>query len=316
MNSRVAVIGTGNMGGAFAEALSRLEGIELCVYDSHRPSAEAVANRSECGVARSESAALSGSAASSERATSSESAASGGSAASSGSATLSGSEKVTTCGRRVRVLSALDEAKGSHIVIIAVKPQVLPTIYDNLATLRPDFFISIAGGVTVETLVSHLKTDKVARFMPNIAAKVGSSVTAVTYSGGLSTEERAEAMRIALSVGSAFELDENLFGAFIGLSGSGIAYMFDMMHYMAMGGVREGIPYPKALAIVADTMLSAANLQRATGKNAIELETMVCSAKGITIEGVAALAESGFGSALMNAVSVAAKKSEEMEGKK
>ena len=257
---KVSVIGAGNMGGAFAEALSRLEGIDLCVYDSHLPSAQRVAQ-----------------------------------------------------GQAITVLSAMEEAQGSHIVIIAVKPQVLPSIWTKLASLKPDFFISIAAGVTIEKLSRNLGTDKVARFMPNIAAKIGCAVTAVAYSAALSKADRQDAMEVAECVGSAFELEENLFSAFIGISGSGIAYMFEMMHQMAMGGVREGIPYPKALSIVADTMLSAANLQKETGRNAVELETMVCSAKGTTIEGVAALTEGGFGAALINAVSAAARKSEELE---
>ena len=257
---KVSVIGAGNMGGAFAEALSRLEGIDLCVYDSHLPSAQRVAQ-----------------------------------------------------GQAITVLSAMEEAQGSHIVIIAVKPQVLPSIWTKLASLKPDFFISIAAGVTIEKLCKNLGTDKVSRFMPNIAAKIGCAVTAVAYSAALSKADRQDAMEVAECVGSAFELEENLFSAFIGISGSGIAYMFEMMHQMAMGGVREGIPYPKALSIVADTMLSAANLQKETGRNAVELETMVCSAKGTTIEGVAALTEGGFGAALINAVSAAARKSEELE---
>ena len=259
---KVSVIGAGNMGGAFAEALSRLEGIDLCVYDSHLPSAQRVAQ-----------------------------------------------------GQAITVLSSMEEARGSHIVIIAVKPQVLPSIWDKLAALKPDFFISIAAGVTVEKLVRNLGTDKVARFMPNIAAKIGYAVTAVTYSKALDEAFRKDAMDVATSVGSAFELEENLFSAFIGISGSGIAYMFEFMHQMAMGGVREGIAYPKALSIVADTMLSAANLQKQTGRNAVELETMVCSAKGTTIEGIAALSDGNFSSAVINAVSAAARKSEELEKK-
>ena len=84
---------------------------------------------------------------------------------------------------------------------------------------------------------------------------------------------------------------------------------------MAMGGVKEGIPYAKSLSIIADTMLSAATLQKESGKNAIDLEAMVCSAKGTTIEGVAKLAEGGFASAVQNAVSAAAERSRELEKK-
>ncbi|MBP5162504.1 MAG: pyrroline-5-carboxylate reductase [Spirochaetales bacterium] len=261
--ARISVIGAGNMGGAFAEALSKRKDISLCIYDSHRPCAEKIAE---------------------------------------------GKGNVT-------VLDSMDQAKGSDVVVIAVKPQVLPQIYAQLAALKPGFFISIAAGVTLEKLTKNLASEKVVRFMPNIAAKIGRAVTAVAYSPALSSDERKTAMDIALSVGSAFELEEHLFSAFIGISGSGIAYMFEMMHQMAMGGVREGIPYPKALSIVADTMLSAASLQKETGRNAVELEAMVCSAKGTTIEGVAALTEGGFGASLINAVTAAARKSEELEKK-
>jgi len=261
--ARISVIGAGNMGGAFAEALSKRKDISLCIYDSCRPCAEKIAGTKA----------------------------------------------------NVTVLDSMDQARGSDVVVIAVKPQVLPQIYDQLSALKPGFFISIAAGVTLEKLTKNLTSEKVVRFMPNIAAKIGHAVTAVAYSPALSSDERKMAMDIALSVGTAFELEESLFSAFIGISGSGIAYMFEMMHQMAMGGVRQGIPYPKALSIVADTMLSAASLQKETGKNAVELEAMVCSAKGTTIEGVAALTEGGFGAALINAVTAAARKSEELEKK-
>ena len=260
--ARITVIGTGNMGGAFAESLSRNPEIELSVFDSYRPCADKVAE-----------------------------------------------------GRPIAVLDDMTGAKGSDVVIIAVKPQVLPEIYQDLADLRPELFISIAAGVTLEKLQKNLGTKKVVRFMPNIAAKVGKAVTAVAFTDSITDDEKNLAMMVAKSVGSAFELEENLFSAFIGISGSGIAYMFDLMHNIAMGGVKEGIPYAKGLSIVADTMISAAALQKETGKNAIDLEAMVCSAKGTTIEGVAKLAKGGFASAVQNAVSAAAERSRELEKK-
>ena len=263
MSIRISVVGVGNMGGAFSEALSGNRKIDLCLYDSNRSNAEKIAY---------------------------------------------GKDNVT-------VLDSLDQANGSEIVVIAVKPQVLPSLWKDLAALEPGFFISIAAGITLEKLTDNLRTDKVVRFMPNIAAKVGHAVTAVACSPELTENEKRLAMGVAGSVGSAFELEENLFSAFIGISGSGIAYMFELMHQMAMGGVMEGILYPKALSIVADTMLSAAHLQKSTGLNAVELETMVCSAKGTTIEGVAALTEGGFGGAVINAVKAASRKSEELEKK-
>ena len=149
--------------------------------------------------------------------------------------------------------------------------------------------------------------------MPNIAASAKKAVTAIAAGSGISPENRDKAFRIASSFGSAYFIPENLFPAFIGISGSGIAYIFEVMHQIAMGGVRAGIPYPEALSIVRDTAISAAETLKLTGKNAIELETMVCSAAGTTIEGVKALHDGGLPSTLMDAVAKAAARSTELE---
>ena len=227
-------------------------------------------------------------------------------------------EKMTTlCQKdeRIKALSSVEMASSSDAIIIAVKPQVLPSLYSMLREVETKLWISIAAGVPLSVLEDHLGSGNVVRFMPNIAAKSGKSVTAIAAGENVSTESRDLAFSIASSFGSAYFLPESLFPAFIGISGSGIAFYFEMMHQMAMAGVKEGIPYPEALRIASDTAESAAALQKETGMNAIELETKVCSAAGTTIEGVKALQDRGFASAVINAVESAARKSVELEEK-
>lgn len=212
----------------------------------------------------------------------------------------------------VTLFSSISEAKEMDAVVIALKPQNLPAFYETLSSLSPKLYISICAGVDLDTLKSNLKSDSVIRFMPNIGAKVGKSVTAVAAGDDIDNEMLELSMDIASSFGDAFLLDESLFSAFIGISGSAIAFVFDFMHNLAMAGVKEGIPYNKALSIVSGTLESAAKLQKATGKGAIELETMVCSPRGTTIEGVKALTDGGFASIVQSAVEATVKKSEEM----
>lgn len=213
----------------------------------------------------------------------------------------------------ITVLQSIEDASGSDVIIIAVKPQVLPSFYLSLREIEAGLWISIAAGVPLSILEDHLGTDSIVRFMPNIAATARKAVTAIAAGSGISAENRDLAFSIASSFGSAYFIPENLFPAFIGISGSGIAYIFEVMHQIAMGGVRAGIPYPEALSIVRDTAISAAETLRLTGKNAIELETMVCSAAGTTIEGVKALHDGGLPSTLMDAVAKAAARSTELE---
>lgn len=212
----------------------------------------------------------------------------------------------------INLISSISEASDMDCVIIALKPQNLPYFYEELSLLSPRLFISICAGVDLDTLKTNLKTSSVIRFMPNIGAKVKKSVTAVATSEDVEEDLVNLSMDIARSFGDAFLLDESLFSAFIGISGSAIAFVFDFMHNLAMAGVREGIPYDKALSIVSGTMESAAMLQKSTGKGAIELETMVCSPRGTTIEGVKALTDGGFASIIQDAVDATVRKSEEM----
>ncbi len=216
--------------------------------------------------------------------------------------------------KNIEVLHSLEDANDKDILIIAVKPQILPSLYTALSNLNPTIFISIAAGVSLKTLKSNLKTDTpIVRFMPNIAAKTRKAVTAMAFQANAKSDVKDIATAIATSFGSAFELEERLFPAFIGISGSAIAYVFEFMHQIAMGGVREGIAYNEALSIARDTLISATSLQKESNIGAIELQTMVCSAGGTTIEGIKALDDGAFGSAVINAVSAAADKSRELE---
>jgi pyrroline-5-carboxylate reductase len=217
----------------------------------------------------------------------------------------------------VRYNSISDLVEKSNIVVLCVKPQILASIYPEIkaANKNNSKFISIAAGVNTKTLCENLDTKNVVRFMPNIAAKASSAITAVAAADGCCDEHYKNAMEIAKTVGGAFVLDEDKFSAFIGISGSAIAYVFDFVHAIALGGTREGIPYDKSVEIAFQTMESAIALYNLEKENPISLMTKVCSAGGTTIEGVKALSEGNFENTIINAVSAATQKSKELEKK-
>lgn len=206
-----------------------------------------------------------------------------------------------------------DALSKGDIIILAVKPQVVGDLYDILTEYNDKSYISILAGVPLEVLEYKLDADNIARFMPNIAARSSASVTAIAISSACDDGFVKNAFDIASTFGSAFLLDEKLFPAFIGLSGSGIAYVFQFIHSMAMGAVEEGIPYPRAVEIASDTLLSALTLVRDTKKNPIELMSMVCSAGGTTVSGMNTLSENGFDNAVIRAVRAASQKSMKLE---
>jgi pyrroline-5-carboxylate reductase len=205
--------------------------------------------------------------------------------------------------------------KNSAIVVICVKPQILPNIYKEISTSHEDktAFISIAAGVPLSTLSTNLESTEVVRFMPNIAAKARAAVTAVAPHESCSELHLSNALNISRVIGQGFLLNEDKFSAFIGISGSAIAYIFEFVHALALGGTREGIPYDQSTEIAFSTMESAVALYKTDKDNPINMMVKVCSAAGTTIEGINALAEGNFDGTVIKAVSSAAQKSRDLE---
>lgn len=205
--------------------------------------------------------------------------------------------------------------KNSAIVIICVKPQILPSIYKEISTSHKDktSFISIAAGVPLSTLSNNIETNEIVRFMPNIAAKARAAVTAVAPHKNCSENHLNNSLNISKVIGQGFILSEDKFSAFIGISGSAIAYIFEFAHALALGGTREGIPYDESVEIAFSTMESALALYKMDKDNPINMMVKVCSAGGTTIEGIKALAEGSFDDTVINAVSNSAQKSRDLE---
>ena len=97
-----------------------------------------------------------------------------------------------------------------------------------------------------------------------------------------------------------------------GVSGSGPAFVFMFIEAMADAAVRCGMPRSQAYIYAAQTVKGSAELVLETGKHPGELKDSVTSPAGTTIEGVAALEENGFRSAVIKAVTNATLKSIEL----
>lgn len=204
----------------------------------------------------------------------------------------------------------------SDLIILAIKPQDLQELVRSIADeAEGKAFISIAAGVTIKQIRNYLgnKQGQVARFMPTLAAKVGASPLAVSIPQEVEEEFEKTVMDIAEALGTPYPMKEELISAFIGISGSGIAYLFEVIHALSMGGVREGLPYNQSLGIVLDTFEGAAKVLKESQENPAALTAKVTSPAGTTIEGIKALAEGALQDTLMEAVHKAAQRSRELE---
>lgn len=213
---------------------------------------------------------------------------------------------------RIRELAA-----SSDVVVLAVKPWLVATVVDELASCseRPAVVVSIAAGIAVAEIERAAPPEGAAfRAMPNLAATVGASVTAL-YSR--TSNPRAWALARALfdSVGTSVVLgrEEEMHG-FTAVAGSGPAYLATLIEAMADAAVAEGLSRSVAHASAIAMVSGTAALLGSEGWTTSGLKEAVMSPGGTTAEGIDALERLGGRAAVMGAVRAAAKRSRAMAG--
>lgn len=201
--------------------------------------------------------------------------------------------------------SAAELAKVSQALIMAVKPNIMPTSLDEIQDhIGADtVVISIAAGLTIARLAEHLPDDtKIVRIMPNTPSMVSEGMASVTVNDKVTLAETDDVVAIFNSFGKAVVVEERLIDAVCGLSGSGPAYVYMFIEALADGAVQEGLPRPMAYTFAAQTVLGAAKMVLETGEHPGKLKDDVCSPGGTTIEAVRVLEEKGFRAAASAAV--------------
>ena len=195
--------------------------------------------------------------------------------------------------------------KQAKYIVLAVKPQVLPKVFGELKGMitKEQVVISIAAGYTIADLQEGLgEAARIIRSMPNTPAMVGEGMTGVCYEESLFTEEEKETVnRFFTSFGKMERVDEKLMDVVGSASGCSPAYVYMFIEALADGCVKNGLPRQTAYKMAAQAVLGSAKMVLETGKHPGELKDMVCSPGGTTIEGVAALEEGGFRSAIIKA---------------
>ncbi len=211
-----------------------------------------------------------------------------------------------------------DAVRDSDLVVLAVKPNVVPTA---LAALRAEdldltspLWISIAAGVRLASLEAGLSAKaRIIRAMPNTPALVGAGATAICGNAQTDASDRSDARSLFGSVGITWEADaEDLLDVVTGLSGSGPAYVFLFLEALIDAGEGAGLPREAAERLATQTVYGAAKLALESDRSPAQLREQVSSPGGTTLAGLAALDEGGLREILARAVAAATRRSVEL----
>ncbi len=211
--------------------------------------------------------------------------------------------------------SNLELVDQADIVVLAVKPQIMRKVLDEISErLRPDaLVISVAAGVPIAAIEGRLRPGtRVIRTMPNTPALVDAGATAIARGGHATDADLAVAKRIFDAVGITVTLDESQLDAVTGLSGSGPAYIFLILEALSDAGVKVGLSRRTAQLLAAQTVLGSAKLLIETNEHPGRLKDMVTSPGGTAITGLHVLEHGGVRTTLIDAVEAATKRSHEL----
>jgi pyrroline-5-carboxylate reductase len=234
--------------------------------------------------------------------------------------------------------SNYDAVKETDFVFLAVKPQVLGTVLEEIAPAlrmrldggKPATLVSMAAGWDIKRIQILLdvggaakligpdrpennpvltKAVPVVRIMPNTPALISQGVIALAASSEVREESLRELEKILGAAGMVDRIDETYMDAVTGLSGSGPAFVYLFIEALADAGVQAGLPREKAQRYAAQTVLGAAAMVKETGQHPGQLKDAVASPGGTTIAGIAELEKGAFRGTVMSAVTAAFNKS-------
>lgn len=211
----------------------------------------------------------------------------------------------------VTICASLAEAVAADVVVLAIKPQVMPPVLQELRSLNlaEKLIISVAAGRTLAFLRDGLGPDAaIVRVMPNINAQVGASTSAFAANSRCTDAHKIIVQALFTASGSITELPEEQFSIFSAVAGASPAFSYMYIAALARAAVRGGLPRDKALKIAASSVYGSARMVLESPEHPFALIDQVSSPDGITVEGICLLQEYGFESAVHKAVAAAALK--------
>lgn len=230
-------------------------------------------------------------------------------------------EKLATLAARFGIRSVsgnLEAAANAEVLILAVKPQALHSVCEELqATVqkhRP-LVISIAAGVREVYLQQWLGGSlSLVRTMPNTPAMLQSGATVLHADrGSVSAAQRDLAESVMRSVGlTCWVEDEALLDAATALSGSGPAYFFLVMEALEQAGIQMGLNPMTAHLLTIQTALGAARMAIESSESPAILRERVTSRGGTTEEALRIFEAGGLRGLFGQALTGARNRSEEL----
>ena len=202
-------------------------------------------------------------------------------------------------------LDNVEAVKDADMVVIAVKPWIVPEVCSEIRPLLDcsrQQIVSFAPGVPPEDLLGFLEKDgqkpALTYSIPNTAIEVCQSMTFVSRVTATS-EQEDEVASVFEGTGLVMKVPFNQLMPGTALASCGIAYALRYIRAASEGGVELGFYARDAVKIVSQTVKGAAALLEAHGTHPEQEIDKVTTPGGLTIRGLNAMEKAGFTNAVI-----------------
>ena len=195
-----------------------------------------------------------------------------------------------------------ESVEPADILVIAVKPQLMPKVLPGLRGLvhGGTIVVSIAAGTTSATFARALKTERIVRTIPNTPAMVGAGVTGAHAGPSVDEEARARVAALLECSGAVVWVErEDDIDRVTAVSGSGPAYVFHLVEALAEAAREIGLTRDQADTLARQTIIGAGALLATSDESATTLRERVTSPGGTTAAAIDVLKTDGALSELM-----------------
>ena len=213
------------------------------------------------------------------------------------------------------VTDNLKAAEAGKILVLSVKPQILPKVLKELhGHIAADtLVISIVAGMSIKIIQHELEVCAVVRAMPNTPAQIGHGMTVWTATEAVDENARRQSQAILGALGKElYVTDEGYLDMATALSGTGPAYIFLFMEALIDAGVHMGFSRRVAQELVLQTIEGAVIMARETGLHPTELRNRVTSPGGTSAAALYQLEKGALRTVISKAVWAAYQRSKEL----
>ncbi len=195
----------------------------------------------------------------------------------------------------VNTTNELVSIQACDVIVLAIKPQQLPTLAKTLAPLlKQQLIISIAAGIRLADLSRWLGNyTTIIRAMPNMPAQIQAGITGLYAMPSVSKTQIALADQVLSAAGTTLWLDsEDKLDAVTAISGSGPAYVFYLIEALQAAALGLGLDEAQAKQLSIATFKGASLLADASTTPIATLREQVTSKGGTTEQGLLSLQDS------------------------